>query len=133
MSIEEYVESYLAKKEIYNSQLKRFRSKYDERFKEIVEKCISKYKSKEYEDKYWNKEKSVPVNLLNFLFDYVALYGRECNDKEIQLISNRFTTGLYYYKGYYFIKSQGQGETIIDIFSEFDSLLNITERQYEKV
>jgi hypothetical protein len=30
MSIEEYVESYLAQKEIYNSQLKRFHIKNDE-------------------------------------------------------------------------------------------------------
>jgi len=92
---------------IANSQIERLYN--SGRFTELVEKCIAKYSSNEYRNKWYNLGIEPPESLYFFLYEYAERYGNLCNETEWATHGNTFTKSLYYCNGYYFNLMLGQG------------------------
>ncbi len=112
--MDEFIEELKKADRIKNNQLERFKNKYS--FEMFVDKVINKYYSKKYRDRWLNRGFEPQEELFWFLFSFAEKYGRECNKKEWDKMSNSFTTEMYYCNGYYFMRIDGQG-----------SLINITK------
>lgn len=110
--LEDYFENIRQKQKIVESQLIRFKEKYDNRFEEIIEKIISKYDSDAYVDRERKKGREPRESLYWFLFKYTEKYGREATKKEWKKYTNTFTSCMYFYKEYYFSRMDGQGSVI---------------------
>lgn len=118
--IEDYFKKIKLKRKIHNKQLRRLKK---ENFHSFLEKIIKKYKSKEYQDRYWDKGFEPENSLYYFLFDWVAKYGRNCSPKEWKKYSNTFTNSLFYYEEYYFLWLNGQG-SYVQIKDKNNNLIN---------
>ncbi len=99
---------------ICDSQLERFKIRFETRFAEIIEKIQIKYTSNKYRDGWYKRHIEPPESLYFFLFDYAAKYGREATEKEFKEYGNMFTIGLYFVQGFFFNKMNGQG-TVVQI------------------
>ena len=106
-----YFNSLKRKKEIHEKQLIRLHK--SGKFVELTKKCIDKYKSDKYIDKWYNLGYEPPCNLYYFLHDYAKKYGRVLDNEELKQYANIFTTSIYYCEGYYFNLMIGQGSTIL--------------------
>lgn len=96
--------------DIINNQLQRLNDHYNLDY--FIDKVITKYKSKKYKDRWYNRGLIPPEDLLYFLFEYSKKYGRECNDDEWNKYGNIFSSDLLFCDGYYFNKMNGQGSII---------------------
>jgi hypothetical protein len=111
-SVTEYFDKINQRKDIENKQLERLDKIND--FSNFVEKTISKYGDDKYRDRWYNRNITPPEDLFWFLFKYSEKYGRTCDEKEWELYGNMFSSALYFCKGYYFNRMDGQG-SMIDI------------------
>ena len=55
--------------------------------------------------------------LFYYLYDCASNYGREATEVEFSKYGNMFTCGLFFYRGYFFNRMNGQG-TVIHITKE---------------
>jgi hypothetical protein len=115
-SILSYFTKINNQKIILNNQLERFHNKYI--FENFIKKVILKYDSEEYYNRWIKRGIEPPEHLYWFLFEYVQIYGRECNEDEWKKYGNSFTAGLFEYQGYYFNLMIGQGSAI-KVMKEF--------------
>lgn len=100
--------------DMLESQLDRFHAKCSnpELFSNFIEKVINKYESKKYRDNWYGRGIEPREDLFYFLSTYAEKYGRDCNEKEMELYGNEFTGSLNYIHGYYFNLIYGQGSAI---------------------
>jgi len=107
--IKEYYKKLELERKIHNKQLRRLKK---ENFISFLEKVIKKYESKSYQDRYWKRGLEPPNDLYFFIEDWVSKYGRNCSIKEWKKYMTPFTTRLFYFKGYYISRLDGQGSFI---------------------
>lgn len=116
-ALEEWATKITNESNIRQSQLQRFHEKYSNRLDEIINKIRAKYNSDKYVYKWIGRGIEPPEHLFWFLFDYAEKYGREATNKEINEHGNTFTTQMYYIKGFFFMRMDGQG-SVIKVFKE---------------
>lgn len=115
-----YLKRYYQIEKMMDMQSDRFHHKYDtdEKFAEIVKKIETKYESVEYKRR-WHKRSIEPQRTLYWLiYDVAAVYGRYCTQEEWELLGSQFTTEMFYYKGYFIQRVDGQDSTILVISIE---------------
>jgi hypothetical protein len=112
------------KKNILNSQLKRFQKKFDkfQEFKRFVYLVKDKYTSDEYFGRHRNMNRECPYTLYYFLYDYSLFAGVECNANEYYIYSNTFTDDLRKVNGFIIHKMGGQGSSSFKIFQMQESI-----------
>jgi len=110
-----YIEKYINVTKIENMQIERFYKKCQNK-SDFIEKVIKKYKSKEYENRWYKRNIEPPQNLYWFLYEYASTYGIEANDDEYKEYAHMFTSNIYIIdEGYAFMRVDGQG-SYIDVF-----------------
>ena len=90
------------------------RIKYND-FIILVDKIIQKYSSNEYRNRF--NECEPHETLFYYLYDCASNYDREATEVEFSKYGNMFTCGLFFYRGYFFNRMNGQG-TVIHITKE---------------
>src|SRR6478736_8102212 len=99
-----YAEKMIKEELILESQLNRFKSDWDHRFEEIMEKVVAKYNSNEYIEREHRIGYEPREKLLSFLFDYVKQRGIPWDDGK-----SNFPTNAFWYKGWVIGWTCGQG------------------------
>ncbi len=111
---EKYISDFIERRNriqnIKNKQFERLNNFGN--FELFIENVISKYESKQYKDRFYNRGVVPPCDLFWFLFEYAEKYGRCCDEKEWKTYSNKFTSALFFRNGYIFHKMDGQGSVI---------------------
>lgn len=111
-SLRLYFEKINKIREMEESQVDRFVSRYPNSIDEIVQKVLDKYDTDEYVNKWYSLGFEPPEPLLFFLYSVAEKYGEEVTENSPESwkeCANMFTGGLYHYKGWVFNKMYGQG------------------------
>lgn len=98
-SNEEFVTKMQNRDRIEAIQLKRFRTKFVDKFDAIVTKIVTKYESDGYYYRHMNKGVEPPNDLYHFLYRYAEEYGKD-------------VFGAYLVHDYTFEQIHGQGTVI---------------------
>jgi hypothetical protein len=114
LSMEKFIEEKKVSSQKLQKSLENFHEKYKEekKFKNFVERVIAKYDSDDYVRYWYSKGIEPPEELFWYFFEYARKYGRECTERELTEHANMFTSEIFYARGYFFNRMDGQGSVI---------------------
>lgn len=101
---------------IYLSQLQRIHERFQNvgahAFRELVDKILKKYDSKQYVDRWYGRGMEPPKDLLWYLEGVAETYGRKTNEEEWDEMVNEFTGSISIYQNHAFMVMYGQGAEV---------------------